>query len=219
MNFLILNILFELVCLCFAIICLSKERTFWIFFVPYLTCVVITESTGMLLFLKGAPTNAWIFNLYMPVSILFICYTMYRICSAMYRIFRILVLLVCCCSILYVYELITSGVNILAFRTFALSNIGYIIVCCAYFYHLLKQEHFVNIGRHAEFWLLAGLLFHAFGSTMCLVFFEVLSKVYYDYHIPLRQIIFVFLNFIMYACWSYAFLCRYRFQTSSSSYR
>jgi hypothetical protein len=69
--------------------------------------------------------------------------------------------------------------------------------------------------QHPPFWIVTGLFFFNFGSIACNLFFDYLMVKIPKEYIPINYIIFTVLNFILYGCWSYAFICRYRQMISS----
>lgn len=217
--FLILNPLIELLALIASIIFLSKDRTWWRYFIVFLAVVVMVEATATyLMIIKKAGSNNWLLNSYLPLQYLFYFFLFKNLLGFKRTIAKvsiwtgmILVLLVYC------FDIATNGFTNLAYRSIALSNVCCLILSCLYFFLLLQREDYFNLGTYPPFWILAGILFHALGSSMTLIFYEPLKEIYYTYKLPLKQVIYIFLNFIMYSFWSYAFLCRYQSRISSSS--
>lgn len=217
MNFVLINPIIETLALIFAIILLATQKGWWRWFAYYLALVVVVEVLGFIVY-KNGNNNSWLFNLYIPVNFGFYFYIFYQICSPLRKRFKPIIWATFLgWLVLYLVELFLQGVQVLAFRSIGLGNVLCLILSCCYFFYLLKQEDYVNLSKHAPFWLIAGILFHTLGSTMTLVFYEVLKEIYYTYKLPLRQVIYIFLNFIMYSFWVYAFLCRYQSRISSSS--
>ncbi|OJV53687.1 MAG: hypothetical protein BGO31_02175 [Bacteroidetes bacterium 43-16] len=217
--FLIVNPIIELLALIASIIFLSKDRTWWRYFIYYLAVVVLTEgSATYLIIVEGVKTNNWIFNLYLPLQYIFYFYLFKNLLGFKRSIAkRVIIAGICLIFLVYALEIYSDGFSQLAYRSIAWSNIWFFILCCLYFFLLLKREDYFSLGTYPPFWILSGILFHALGSTMTLIFYQSLIEIYYTYKLPLKQVIYIFLNFIMYSFWIYAFLCRYQSRISSSS--
>ena len=73
------------------------------------------------------------------------------------------------------------------------------------------------IGSDAPFWWVNGTICFYFAGMACNIFFKYLVKdVTSDVSHSARYIVFSILNVILYACWSYSFICRYFQRTSTS---
>lgn len=209
------SILFEIACLFLAWRYLDKKKGNWGYFRWFMLLTVIVEIIGFTLLTLKHP-NHWLYNIYLPLEMGFKFYILYKLC---YRYFRVEFLLAT--SLLffagfYFYESFSSGFSKYSFMSNSIGSIGIIIICCSYFYHFLKKDDYVNIYAHAPFWIITGLFFFYFGTTACNIFFNYLASIYVKQHIPIRYIVFTMLNFILYGCWSYSFICKYRQPISSS---
>jgi hypothetical protein len=207
---------FEIICLIIAFRYLGKvNNSFWGSFRWFLLFTVIVEITGYTMREKGI-NNHGLYNLYMPVESIFKYYVLYRLCRNYFRVEYWIIPFAVIFGILYLYESIDSGFSRYSYITNSVMSVSIVITCCLYFYYFLKKEEYVNVYLHAPFWIITSLFFFYLGSTACNIFFYYLSNIYATQHIPVRFIIFALLNFIMYGCWSYSFVCKYR-QTISSS--
>lgn len=208
---------FECTCLAFAFSYLpGKKAGYWRYFKWFLLVTVLTEMAGFTLLSFSQP-NHWLYNIYIPIEILFKSYLLYKLCSPYFRVTRWLVPGLALFGVVYLYESFNSSFSAYSFMSNSLASMGIIIICCLYFYYFLKKEEYVNIYTHAPFWIITGLFFFYFGSTACNLFFNYLASIYVKQHIPVRYITFSVLNFILYGCWSYSFVCKYRHPISSSS--
>lgn len=206
-----LVIIIEFICFSLAFLFLRKVNDWWRIFMPYLCLVLFTETVG--LFHPKNGNNYWIYNLYLAVYFLISFLILSRICDSLFRIKPYFLIGLSIVGITYFIESILSNFKGLSIRSYSLANAFIVIICCSYYYHLLKQEGFIEIKKHAPFWIVTGLLFFCFGSTVSYLFFDTLAQINIKYGLPVRQVIFIVLNFILYSCWSYAFLCRYRQKT------
>lgn len=207
-DLLILHDVIEVFCLLFAVIFLRKTRDWWNSFIYYMACVVLVELTGGYIIKTG---NNWLYNLfYLPVYFGWSLFILYRICAPLFPLKVPVSVIAAAIAGSYLLESSQSGFREVSARTFILANLCFIILCFDYFYYLLKDEAFVDIKRHPPFWIITGLLFFCFGSTANYIFYDILKEVYLKYDILLRQYLMIVVNFLLYGCWSYAFLCKYR---------
>lgn len=209
-----LNIIFELICLCFAVFTLPKVKAPWTLFILYLLFVVGIESYGLYA-AENHISSKMVYNIYVLTNFYFVQAILYKICNLNSTgkipawIFSVLFIL------FYGGELMYNGPEQFTLTSMILSNILITIQSLYYFYSLMTQDDFVQLKSHAPFWLVAGLLIHAFGSTASFLFYEYLVAINKELKIPVRQVIIPFLNFILYGSWSYAFVCKYQQRISS----
>jgi len=207
---------FEIICLIIAIRFLQPVKSpFWRSFRWFMLITVLVEVTGHILRYYDI-NNHGIYNLYMPVEALYKYYVLYWLCRDYFKVEYWLIPFAGIFFILYLYESIDKNFSQYSYITNSVMSVSMVIVCCLYYYYFLKKEEYVNIYEHAPFWIITALFFFYLGSTACNVFWYYLTTIYKTQHIPVRFIIFALLNFIMYGCWSYSFICKYR-QTISSS--
>lgn len=209
------SLLFEIVCLFLAFRYLDKKNGNWGYFRWFMLLTVIVETTGFILLTLRHP-NHWLYNIYLPLEMGFKFYILYILCYRYFRVELLLAPFLLLFAGFYLYESIGSGFSKYSFMSNSIGSIGIIIICCSYFYHFLKKEDYVNIYVHAPFWIITGLFFFYFGTTACNIFFNYLASIYVKQHLPIRYIVFTMLNFILYGCWSYSFICKYRQPISSS---
>ncbi|RQO29964.1 hypothetical protein DBR32_13700 [Taibaiella sp. KBW10] len=209
-----LNILFELICFLLALITLTKAGKKWLMFIPYLFIVLGIELWGMYAYAQKINSNV-VYNFYVLLNFVFIQFVLHKICTITTNRDRTNVLFLFIFTLFFVSEVYYFGYKNFAVKSIIFSYFLISVQCLYYFYTLLKQDSFVNLPQHAPFWLAAGILFHAIGSTVSYLFYDYLVTIYLELGIPVRQIIFVFLNFILYGSWSYAFICKYRQRISS----
>ena len=211
--FLYAHIIIEYLCLLFAFLYVRKTKDWWVLFIPYMICVVITETLALYVMQQGNKDNYQVHNFYLPIYFSFSLLALYKTCAPLFNVKKWIGLIAILVLIFYLFESIGSGFKKLSIDTFSFANACFVILCCSYYYHLLKQDNFIEIKKHAPFWVVTGILFFCFGSTVSYLFFDTLVQINIKYGLPVRQVIFIVLNFILYSCWSYAFLCRYRQKT------
>jgi len=210
-NILDAHIVIEGCCLLTALICLRRVKGWWGWFRAYMVAVVVIELAGAYLW-DGLQLSTYpLYNFgYLPLYFCFSSFLLYRLCRPLFKIQPWISIITVLIFASYLVENMVNRFNALSVKTFLLANISYIVICCCYFYYLLKDEAFVDIKRHPPFWIIAGLLFFCFGSTANYLFYDILKEVYLKHNILLRYYLMILVNFLLYGCWSYAFLCKYR---------
>lgn len=209
-----INPLIDLICLLIALFCLTKAAREWRMFIPYLFIVLGIEIWGMYAAEQKINSNA-VYNFYVLLNFVFLQFILHKLCMGPASRNSLFILFLLIFMIFFFAEIAYHGYTRFAIRSITFSYLLVSIQCLYYFYYLLKQDHFVNLPQHAPFWLASGILIHALGSTASYLFYDYLVAIYTELGIPVRQIIFVFLNFILYGSWSYAFICKYRQRISS----
>ncbi|RYY59504.1 MAG: hypothetical protein EOO05_13055 [Chitinophagaceae bacterium] len=211
----------ELICLVICTASLWSSRQWWRLFIWFMLLTVLTEVTGFLYYFHINPghSNEWVYNTYLPLEMAFKALVLARIMGhygiKRYWFAGAYILLFA----FWLYEGYSNGFV----RYNAMSNLSgsilIVICCCLFYYRLLRAREYVDLPRYPPFWIISGLFIFYFGSTGLNAFVVQLQRIYASTGIPIRFIIMVVLNFILYACWSYAFLCikRNRISLSQSS--
>jgi len=207
------TVIIEIVCLFFAITYLKKEKGYWNGIMWFMLFTVITEMAGYCMRVILHYNNHWLYNFYLLAEASFMSWLLYKISifnSKPLVITGLAVFVIC-----YLYESIHSDFTEYSSVSNSILCIYLTIVCCLYYYFLLKRDEYINVVKYAPFWIITGCFFFYFGRIGCNFFFEYLVAICNKYGVPVRYIIFIILNFILYGCWSYAFICRYRHTISS----
>lgn len=211
MNILNIHIIIEGTCLLAALLFLRKTKGWWGWFIAFLAAVVLIELTATYLWNELKRSTFPVYNFgYFPIYFAFSSFLLYRLCRPLFKIQPWISLITGLIAVSYLTENIWNHFESLSVKTFLLANVCYIVIACCYYYHLLNDEAFVDIKRHPPFWIITGLLFFCFGSTANYIFYDILKEIYLKYNLLLRQYLMIVVNFLLYGCWSYAFLCKYR---------
>jgi hypothetical protein len=212
-----LTIWIELACLLICVAALSADRQWWRAFIWFMLLTVLTEAWGFLLYFHIYPgkSNEWVYNCYLPLEMAFKCVVLAKIMkiygiksgwfTAGYAVF----------FLIWIYESFQSGFMRYSGMANMSGSIMIIICCCLFYYQLLRATEYVDLPHYPPFWIVSGLFIFYFGSTGLNSFIVQLQRIYASTGIPIRFIIMVVLNFILYTCWSYAFLCHKRNRISS----
>ncbi len=205
------NEVIEAVCLYMAFRFLSNEKLGYLRqFRWFMLLTVLVESAGFTIRLIYHLSNHWLYNLYLPIEISFISWVLYKVCIPYFKVKKVLIPGLVIAGGLYLFESLKSQFTEYSLLSNSVASLMIILICCLYFYYFLKKEEYVNIYKHYPFWLVTGLFFFYLGTSACNVFYDYLASINFKQNLPVRYMTFVVFNFILYSCWSYAFLCRYR---------
>lgn len=205
-------IIVEFICLVFSLLYLVKEKTgLYAYFKWMLLLTVIVETVGYLMITYfHQKTNHWLHNLLMPVTTCFVFYVMHWLNRLYFNTKPWLIAGLSIFFMLYFYESFASNFKEFSSVSNSFVSVCFIIVCGLYYYYLLKQDEYINLAKHPPFWIITGCFFFYFGRTACNFFYTYLITIHQKNGIPIRYFIFIVLNFILYSCWSYAFICKYK---------
>jgi hypothetical protein len=212
------TIITDLVFLCFlvALALLTNKRSGWyVHFTWFLGLSFLVELSGYLTFFVFGHSNHRIFNFFMPVEILFIGWIMLKVFRPLKDARWLIGIMWTVLFTVYLWENIRSGFREYSTVTSIVFSAGMVLACLLYYFHLLRSEEYLNVYRHEDFWIVTGLFLFYFVQTGCNFFFDYLAIINKDTIKPIRYDIFIVLNFILYAAWAYAFLCRYKKTISS----
>jgi len=216
MLFYYINPALELVAFIISFFCLRSSKAGWYkHFIWFLLLVVITENTGFFLYFHFHMLNHWVYNLYLPVEIAFKSWLFYKVCKPYFNCKKIVVASLLIFYSVYVIEGWPHHYLKYNSITNSVFSVWLIVMCLLYFYYFLNDAEFVNIYQHPPFWIVIGLFFFYFVSTASNLFFDYISDLNKKSFRPFRYIIFLILDFLLYASWSYAFLCKRKEITST----
>ncbi|MBN9295821.1 MAG: hypothetical protein J0I41_02370 [Filimonas sp.] len=200
-----------------ALLTLTKAKpAWWKSFIAFMVFTCIIEVIAYRAYFVHHVSNHGIFNIYLPVEVLFVSFVLYKICQPYFKSGPVFIAGSVIFLIAYFIESFKSRFGEYSSAANNIASAFFIIMCCVYYYCLLRKEETVDIVIHPAFWIVSGCFFFYFGGTACNFFFTYLSSLNTKTFIPVRYIIFIILNFILYACWSYAFICKYKHKISSS---
>ncbi|WP_291913589.1 hypothetical protein [Chitinophaga sp. CB10] len=213
------NTAVELTCFLVAGICLHRdESAAWKRMIPYLGLVCLTEMAGIYLRRQLHVSNTWLYNLYQYVEMTVIWSFLYYHLKPYLKTGKWYYLILAALLLVFVTETYIRGWYVFANISASVMSVVFIVACLYYFLLVIRDDHYVELRVHAPFWWISGTLLYYFGSTASNIFFDYLvSDAVMNLPFPLRYIVFNILNVLLYCCWSYSFLCRYRQRNSSSS--
>ena len=211
-----INLLLEIVCFAFALVLLKNKTGFWRYFKMYMLLTVLIETAGWLMRVYWKVNNQWIYNLFSPLQVLFLYWVFLKIYPDQSNRRRFMGICILLFSVVYIVECFYHPFTTFNYYSWIVFSFLIIITCGLYYYFLLKDEEYIHLATHPPFWFVTGVFVYFFCSSVCTLFFTQLVRINITQNISLRYLLFILFNFILYGCWSYAFLCRYKQTTSSS---
>lgn len=214
MKYLSISIIAETVCLVAALLFLRKDRLPWKVNAWYLLIVTLIEICGIWL-RRHHQSNQWLYNAYMPLEAAFISFYFYHLIKPYIKSGPVIITGLCITAVLYVVEICIHGISVFNTLTVTAMSVVFIIYGLFYYYLLISDEDFVQLGVHPPFWWVTGTILFYFGSSACdLVFLLVEFEPTATF--PIRKYIYDGLIVILYGTWTYSFLCRYRYNKHPS---
>jgi uncharacterized membrane protein YfcA len=210
-QFFTVNTITELLCLLASIFCLYRDKNiYWRSFIIYLFLVCTVEMAGISLRLEHKPNYA-LYTGFLVVECTMISCFFYHLYkkyhhkpSQLYSWLGLFILV-------FILELFNNNFSNFAYKTAAFMSVIFVIASLYYYMLILKDEHFRKLETYPPFWIVNGILFFYFGSTACNIFFDyLLQEKASSISLSTRYVTFNILNVLLYSCWSYAFICRYR---------
>jgi hypothetical protein len=217
-----INTSVELTCFIVALVCLyNQPEKAWKSMILFIFIIVLAEFTGRYLkkiYLQDIAhnlSNAWVYNTLLIAQALFFSlhfkYLLGRYTNSKPIFWGGLAII----SILYIYELYNHGFYVYNNSTYTVLLVLLMSYSLYFYYHLLKDEAYIELKTSANFWWVTGILFFCFGTIISSLFREKLSPILITSKAPLTTYIYNTLNIILYSCWSYSFICK-KWQTSTS---
>jgi len=213
------NTISELICFLVSLYCLYNDKNpFWKSFVFYMLLVYAVETTGIYLRMMRH-SNSMLYAGYLIAECTMVsCFFYHLYMNYKSRAALIFYAWLALFMVLFTLELGENKFTMFPFKTAAFMSVVFVFASCYFYLLVIRDDHFRKLGSYPPFWVVNGILFYYFGGTACNIFYDYLV---HQHLTPLgmsvRYIIYNVLNVLLYACWSYAFICRYRQRNLSSS--
>ena len=153
--------------------------------------------------------NNWIYNIYLIAEAGFTGTMYVHLIQHYVQKPRLHITVLVLLTGLYIYELNIHGIFVFNSTTTTVLSIVLVFYGLYFYYLLIKDPRHFNLNRHPEFWWVAGSLLFYYTTTVSALYFAVFNteiKKIYTY----RHYAYLCFNIILYGCWSYSFICRYR---------
>lgn len=196
-------------CLAFSLYFLYRDKSrFWIITNLYLVLVVLTQIIARYS-ARTYHTNIGVYNVYIILEISYITYAFYVFLSQYIKIKNWLTGIYIGTMITYTTYTYLYSLSVYNAFTISLASVIFVIYSLMYFYLLLKDENYIDLRNYPAFWWVGGTLIFYFGSTLANFFDDIAQHIYLGKY-NARAIIYITLNFFLYAFWAYSFVCRAR---------
>jgi hypothetical protein len=174
----------------------SSER----FFLYFLWFTLLIEVSGIAWRYLSVKSNFWIYNIFTLLAFNFYFFWYHQIISN--RLLRkVVVLFVLIFSIVTFYNFITEPWGGYHKITFIVGAFFTVFSAIFHFYELLNNDEIIDVKHKLSFWISTGLLLFYVGMIPFMIFSDTFDS-YHNY----RNIILIFLNLILYTCYSLGFI-------------
>ena len=218
MHYITINTGAELLCFFIGLFCVARDKNpAWRVLLIYQFATCLTEFTGIYL-RDHHYSNSIVYDIFITAECGTVSYFFYSLFRQYFNPFKLLIGWAIVYFVIYIYEFVFINhfkgfVDITA----SVISVVFVLASLVYYYLMQKDDEYRTLVFSPSFWWVNGVLFFYFGSTVSNIFFEYLIKEETDFNFTARYIIFNALNLLLYGCWSYAFICRYRQRTFSTS--
>ncbi len=204
------NTVAELTCLLVAAFCLIKDKTpIWRYFIVYLLLTFVTEMTGSYLRKMTDISNAPLYNIYLLIECGFISCFFYNLYLQYTNKRSLLVTWLCIFLVMYVLEGLQFHFAKFVNVTASTESVVFVLASLYFYYLILRDDQYIVLNSYAPFWWVNGTLIFYFGSTATNIFNDYLVHEIKLITMSIRYVTYSILNVLLYACWSYAFICRF----------
>jgi hypothetical protein len=213
------NTLSEYLCFVISLFCLYRDKDkVWKGFILFLLLTCITETAGIYIRNELLKPNFMLYNIFLVIECTVLNLFFYHLVKTNDNGKKLLVAWLVLFLLFYFFELYTMHFKAYVSTSSTIMSVEIVLASIYFYYRLLKEEKFRQLSTYAPFWWVSGTICFYFAGMACNIFFKYLLQ---DATSPgvtysARYIVFSILNVILYACWSYSFICRYFQRTSSS---
>ncbi|MBD1393346.1 hypothetical protein [Mucilaginibacter glaciei] len=205
------------ICFLMALVFLFNDKdAAWRLMILFLLASLATEVLGI--FMRHAVhSNLGVYNIYVVIECGFTSFFFYHLYGNYSGKLKWLLAWLAFFLVMYIAELLYNNFADFVFISATIMSVVFVLASLLYYFLKMQDDHFEPLLSSGPFWWVSGALFFYFGSTACNLFFDYLKD--HDtaiYSRSVRYVVFVALNIVLYTCWSYSFICRYRQQRSSS---
>ncbi len=217
--YLTLNTISEFFCLAISLFCLYRDKDkVWKGFILFILLTCITETAGIYIRNELHRPNFMLYNIFLVIECAVLNLFCYHLVKGNDNGKRLLVAWLVFFLLYYFFELYSKHFKAYVSTSSTIMSVEIVLVSIYFYYRLLKEEKFRQLGKYAPFWWVNGTICFYFAGMACNIFFKYLLQDVTSPHVTYsaRYIVFSILNVILYACWSYSFICRYFQRTYSS---
>ncbi len=208
-SYLNVTVIIEWVALVLSLFLLDKKTGRWRLFILLLLLVICTETTGWYLYNRmGVYNNSLPFNVLMLLSTGFFTW-FFSTAGILQPVKKWLLWLTGIFAVLGLLNLFFfQGWQQYDSFTESLGDIMLVLICCYFFFAVLRSVEHFNLLQYDYFWLATGLLLYCSGSALMYQFSNVLARYYLQTNLNIGEYLNYALNLLLYTCLIIAFVCR-----------
>ena len=213
------NTLTEFFCFLISLFCLYRDKDkAWKGFILFLMLTCVTEAAGIYVRYELLLPNFMVYNIFLVVECTVLNLFFYHLIKTNDNLKKLLVAWLVFFLTFYFYELYTLHFRGYVSTASTIMSVEIVLASIYFYYRLLKEEKFRKLSTYAPFWWVNGTICFYFAGMACNIFFKYLVQEHISPGVShsARYVVFSILNVILYACWSYSFICRYFQRTSTS---
>lgn len=206
-----INQIMEVVCLVAAILLVNQKQSgFWRSSILFMGLITVANTTGFALERYLQIVTILPQNVILIVKAFYFAFFFSKIYSPVLETKIWVLSALSLFILLFTWE--TTFVGLKGHHMISQNFLAILIMISSlgYFYFLLKENKNLDIIYHPPFWFVTGLFFYYFGSVG---FSLLLNKAMIGYlasNTSAEALLGLSLSFILYSCWIFAFVCRYR---------
>ena len=201
----------EIICSVIALIFLrSQSRSVWVLLKWFMVFTTLVEILAFIISAVFHKYNLWLYSLYLPFNFIILYWSLYKVTPYHKHNKTLLLIGIIVFCISYFTEILINGIFLYTINSDTVSTVFMFISCNWFFYLLLQKDEWVYISRHAAFWFVTGLFLFSFCTVVTDLFDSELNDLFIAKKLPLRTLLYIGFNLILYGCWSYAFICKYQ---------
>jgi hypothetical protein len=205
----------EVLAMLIALVTLTgRSMGWWRIFIFFLAITLAVEGAGYyMVHVLDRTDNYILFVLFLLVEVSFYTFIFFRALQSN-LLQRWLVAFFILFILIYLYDI--SRTNFLQYTSLGRISLSVYVVLfsCIYYRQLLYDEKMFYPLRHPLFWIITGLFFFYFGTIVIFCFRGALLALP-GHGIFIRKTLLGTLNWILYTCWSIAFIWKKRQPRSS----
>jgi len=199
----------ELSCLIIAAICLYQDKdATWRSMIVFLLFTCLIEFTGKIMRQRHQDNN-WIYNIYIIAEAGFTGAMYVNLIQQYVRKYKLHVAAFLLLAGLYIYEVYIHGIYQFNNVTTTVMSVVFVFYGLYFYYLLIKAPRHYKLNQHPDFWWVAGSLLFYYVTSVSTLYFAVFNTRVHKVF-TYRHYSYMFFNTILYGCWSYSFICRYR---------
>lgn len=183
-----------------------KKVAYWRLFLLYLFITICIELVGFYFRSVLKKPNYPVYNFFMILQSLFFAFIFCQFSQTRKVKFRIILM----CAAFFGFFIVEGIVN--SFEEYnqysrQMLSVFVVLLCCMFYFSLLKNDSIKSLLSHAPFWIVTGLFFFYFGSVAIFAIYDRVSKIKESGSLYFYTLVIGSLSCLLYGCWIIGFVC------------